>query len=101
MGFSRQEHWSGVPFPSPGGLPNPGIESMTLTSRALAGGFFTTSVTWEAPIYPANKMTFTVFSFKNEGEGFPGGSVVKRLPVHAGDMGSIPDLGRSHMLWGN
>ena len=27
MGFSRQEHWSGLPFPSPGGLPYPGIES--------------------------------------------------------------------------
>ena len=26
MGFSRQEHWSGVPFPSPGALPDPGIE---------------------------------------------------------------------------
>ena len=26
MGFSRQEHWSGLPFPSPGDLPNPGIE---------------------------------------------------------------------------
>ena len=26
MGFSRQEHWSGLPFPSPGNLPNPGIE---------------------------------------------------------------------------
>ena len=26
VGFSRQEHWSGLPFPSPGGLPNPGIE---------------------------------------------------------------------------
>ena len=26
MGFSRQEHWSGLPFPSPGGLPDPGIE---------------------------------------------------------------------------
>ena len=26
MGFSRQEYWSGLPFPSPGGLPNPGIE---------------------------------------------------------------------------
>ena len=28
MGFSRQEYWSGLPFPSPGGLPNPGIEPM-------------------------------------------------------------------------
>ena len=26
MGFSRQEYWSGVPFPSPGDLPDPGIE---------------------------------------------------------------------------
>ena len=26
MGFSMQEYWSGLPFPSPGGLPNPGIE---------------------------------------------------------------------------
>jgi len=33
--------------------------------------------------------------------GFPGGSVVKNLPVNAGDMGSIPDAGRSHMLLGN
>ena len=32
---------------------------------------------------------------------FPGGSVVKNLPAHAGDMGSIPDLGRSHMLQSN
>ena len=30
---------------------------------------------------------------------FPGGSVVKNLPVNAGDMGSTPGLGRSHMLW--
>ena len=39
MGFSRQEYWSGLPFPSVGCLPNPGIEP---TSPALAGRFFTT-----------------------------------------------------------
>ena len=33
--------------------------------------------------------------------GFPGGSVVKNLPASAGDMGLIPDPGRSHMLWNN
>ena len=33
MGFPRQEHWRGLPFPSPGDLPDPGIE---LTSPALA-----------------------------------------------------------------
>ena len=38
VGFSRQEYWSGLPFPSPGDLPYPGIKSL---SPALAGGFFT------------------------------------------------------------
>ena len=45
-GFFRQEHWGGLPFPSPGDLPDPGIKS--LTSPTLAGGFFTSSATWEA-----------------------------------------------------
>ena len=43
VGFSRQEYWSGLPFPSPGNLPNPESEPASLTSPALAGGFFTTS----------------------------------------------------------
>ena len=34
MEFSRQEHWSGVPFPTPGDLPNPGIEPMSLHWQA-------------------------------------------------------------------
>ena len=38
MGFPRQEYWSGLSFPTPGDLPDPGIE---LESPALAGGFFT------------------------------------------------------------
>ena len=42
MGYSRQEYWSGLPFPSPGDLPNPGTEPVSLTSPALADGFFTT-----------------------------------------------------------
>ena len=45
IGFSRQEYWSGIPCPPPGGLPNPGIELMSLKSPALAGGFFTTGAT--------------------------------------------------------
>ena len=49
IGFSRQEYWSGLPCPSPGDLPDPGIEPVSLTSPALAGGFFTTRTTWEAP----------------------------------------------------
>ena len=38
MGFSKQEYWSGLPFPSPGDLPGPGIK---FASPTLAGGFFT------------------------------------------------------------
>ena len=48
MGFSRQEYWSGLPCPPPGDLPNPGIEPASLMSPELAGGFFTSSATWEA-----------------------------------------------------
>ena len=48
MGFSRQESWSWLTFPSPGDLPNQGIQPTSLMSPALAGGFFTTSTNWEA-----------------------------------------------------
>ena len=41
-GFSRQEYWSGLPFPSSGDFPDPGINPMSLASPALASGFFTT-----------------------------------------------------------
>ena len=41
-GFPRQEYWSGLPFPPPGDLPDSGVEPRSLTSLALAGGFFTT-----------------------------------------------------------
>ena len=51
MGFPRQEYWSGLPFPPPGDLPDPGIE---LVSPALAGGFFTTE--------PPGKPTVLLYS---------------------------------------
>ena len=47
MAFSWQERWSGLPFPTPGDLPDPGIEPLALASPTLAGRFFTTSTTWE------------------------------------------------------
>ena len=43
MEFYRQECWSGLSFPPPGDLPNPGIKPVSLMSPTLAGGFFTTS----------------------------------------------------------
>ena len=48
VGFSRQEYCSGLSFPPPGNLPDPGIETASSAAPALAGGFFTT----EPPRYP-------------------------------------------------
>ena len=53
MGFSRQEYWSGLPCPPPGDLPDPESEPLSLRSPALAGRFFITSSTWEAPNNPS------------------------------------------------
>ena len=61
MGFSRQEQWSGLPCPPPGNILNPGIEPVSLISHALAGGFFTTSATWEA---------LKLWKFNFHGEGY-------------------------------
>ena len=48
MEFSREEYWSGLPCPPPGDLSNPEIEPWSPMSPALAGRFFTISITWEA-----------------------------------------------------
>ena len=50
MGFPRQEYWSGLPFPPPGDLPNPGTKLASLVSPALAGRFFTTALPGK-PLY--------------------------------------------------
>ena len=47
--FQARIYWSGMPFPPPGDLPNPGIEPVSLASPSLAGRFFTTSATWGIP----------------------------------------------------
>ena len=48
--IAKQEYWSGVPFPAPQDFPNPGIKHKSLVSPALAGRFFTSRATWEAPV---------------------------------------------------
>ena len=48
MEFFRQEYWGGLLGAPPGDLPDPGVEPVSFTSPALAGGFFTTSATQEA-----------------------------------------------------
>ena len=52
IGFPRQKYWSGLPFPPPGDLPNPGIKPTSLKSPAMTSRFFTSRVTWEA--YPTD-----------------------------------------------
>ena len=51
MGLSEQEYLSGLLCPPPGDLPEPGTETLSLTSPALARRFFTSSTTWEAPLH--------------------------------------------------
>ena len=58
--FSREEYWSALPCPPQGDLPSPGMELTSLTSPALADGFFTTSVTW--------KVTKFIVSYKQLSE---------------------------------
>ena len=54
MEFSRQEYWSGLPFPPPGDLPYPGTEPVSLMSPALADSFLKTSASWEAHMIVKN-----------------------------------------------
>ena len=96
MGFSRQEYWSGLPFPSPGDLPNPGIKPRSPTLQVDS---------WLAE--PRGKPPFTykklIMSMRNFFEkhiflshtSFPGGSEVKASAWNAGDPGSIPGSGRA------
>ena len=50
MEFSRQEYWNGLPVSTPEDLLDPGIEDVSLTSLALAGGFFYCYATLEVPL---------------------------------------------------
>ena len=59
MGFPRQEHWSGLPFPSRGDIPNPGWEP---TSPALAGVFFAAEPPWKPQKCYYSKTNFTLDS---------------------------------------
>ena len=57
MGFCRQKYWSGLSFPSPGDLPNPGTEPASVMSPALAGRFFTDNTNWEMPLLSPDEET--------------------------------------------
>ena len=88
MGFSRQEYWSGLPFPPPGDLPNPGIKPM---SPALAGRFFTTELPPRKPILEVHMLLNSVFLlliFLLLQSGF------RQVPRRVGEISS-PILGRN------
>ena len=86
--FSRQEYWSGLPFPSPGDIPDPGVEPDTSCVFCIGRQILYHWATWEALT-----MTFRLdIMFK----GFPGGSESKESACNAGDLGSVPGLRRSH-----
>ena len=71
---------------------------------------FTIVRTWKQPKCPSTdewiKKMWHIYAMEyhsaiKRNEGFPGGAVVENLPAYAGDMGSSPGLGRSHMPWSN
>ena len=64
LGFARQECWSGLPFPFPGDLSDPGIEPM---SPALAGRFFTTEPPERSPYKPLGNTKYQLILIKMNG----------------------------------
>ena len=87
MGFSRQKYWGGLPFPSPGDLPDPEIEPSCPTLQA---GSLPFKLSREAQfIYPRSS---ELNSNLREGDS-PGGPLVKNLPSKAEDGSSIPGQG--------
>ena len=112
--ISRQEYWNGLALPTLGDLPDSGTELVNLASAALAGGFFTTSVTWEAHryiyynIYGIDIYKYNIYMVLRYYIYYI--YMVLRYYIYiwywqyieskqsscnAGDLGSIPGLGRS------
>ena len=102
MEFSRQEYWSGLTFPSPGDLPDPGVEPRSPTMQAHAYTVWATRGTglpwqlswwrirlgWDDPLEKGKATHSSILDF-------PGGSDGKASAYNAGDPGLIPGLGRS------
>ena len=92
-GFSRQEYWSELPCPLPRDLPEPGIKPISLTSPALAGGFSTTSTTYEVQSVSCS----VVSNFCNPKDGSPLSMGFSRQEYRSGlpfpSPGTLPDPG--------
>ena len=91
MGFPRQEHWSGLPFPPLGDLPNLGMEPMSPAAPTLAGRFFTTEPSGKPCL---SDVRTSIHYIPCSSVGFLGGLVSKESACNAGDPDSIPGSGR-------
>ena len=69
--FSRQKYWSGLPFPFPGDLPDPGIEPASPASPALAGEFFTTKPPGKRILY----IVMYIYQYQSPNSSHPPPSV--------------------------
>ena len=91
MGLSRQEYWSVMPCSPPGDLLNPGTEPASLMSPVLAGGFFTTSTTWEVPVGHIHACKLKK-KFKHLTKLWSNHSVLRHEPRGNWDLGPYKDL---------
>ena len=66
LGFSQKESWGELPYPPSGDLPDPGVKPAILTSPAMAGAFFTTTITWEAQYLPYEILDVNTHQNKTE-----------------------------------
>ena len=80
MEFSRQECWSGLPFPTSDDLPDPGIKLASLMSPALASGIFIHWTTWKAKRYVFSSVAQSCLALYNPLDcSIPGFSVHHQL----------------------
>ena len=78
MEFSRQEYWSGLPFPPLGDLPDPGIKPTPPVSLELVGRFFTTVLAGK----PCRHVGAQIKGECTVRQGSPGGAVAKNRPAN-------------------
>ena len=111
IGFARQEYWSGLPFPSPGDLPDPRIEPVSPTLQADSTDWVIREdreVDEQVLLYMLSLIVRRTGNIKNSlghknnftyficlSLGFPGGLDGKASTYNEGDLGSIPGSGRS------
>ena len=106
MGFSRQEYWSGLPFPSPEDLPDPEIKpgSPALQADSLPNGYegslsslYLLMNIWVGFQFRLimNEVAIDIQVHIFDDQSFPGISVVKNLPASAEDAGDLSSITRS------